>query len=102
MNSCTVAEVMGLAKHGDNISSNELSWWVARSTMKPLPAVREQLFFRDLTTISNIHQDTGKEIFKEKSFRRDWFAIPEEDEWAEAKKNATKEQKIINESLKNG
>ena len=93
---------MGLSKHSDSISNNELSWWIARSTIKPLPAARDQMFFRDLITVCNIHQDTGKEMFREKDFRRDWFATPEAEEWALAYEAASREQKKINESLKNG
>ena len=84
------------------MSNEELLWWQARSTMKPVSAIREQIFFNDLITISNIHQDTGKQMFKEKDFRRDWYAIPEDDEWAEAYEKVSKIQKEVNESLKDG
>lgn len=97
---CTIAELLGLSKHYSYMSNDELLWWQARSTMKPIEAVRQQIFFNDLITISNIHQETGKPMFKVKDFSRDWFAIPEADEWAKAKEDASREQKKINESLK--
>ncbi len=40
----TVAELMGIVPAGTPMSFNEFQWWVARSSRKPLPAIREEFY----------------------------------------------------------
>ena len=94
MKNCTIAELMGLSKHQDFISNNELLWWQSRSSMKPLPAMRE-----DLAHAEDLFFACGKvEISPEKAFKN-WYKKPisEEEKWADAKVEAKKLQAELNE-----
>lgn len=100
MKNCTIAELLGISRHHAGISDNELFWWMARSSMKPLPAIREQLFLRDICTVSNVNHMNNSKIFKEASFTRDWFKKPEKELIQEARQKAIELQKTLDEKYK--
>jgi hypothetical protein len=95
MKSCSIAELMGISKHKYFVSNSELLWWQARSTMKPLPALRADLFHaEDLVFASN-----QREI-KEKQAFREWFKKDQTKAWEEAAKRVSERQKQLD--LENG
>jgi len=95
MKSCSIAELMGISKHRDYISNNELLWWQARSSMKPLPAVRSDIFHGDDLVFA-----TGKREVPDHKAIRDWFRKDQTEEWAAAAKRVAERQKELNEKLK--
>jgi len=97
MKGCSVAELMGISKHRDYISNNELLWWQARSSMKPLPAVRNDIFHGD----DLVFASGKREVPEHKAIRR-WFKKDQSKEWEEAAKINAERQKELNEKLKNG
>jgi hypothetical protein len=100
--SCTIAELLGVVKHPNNISNNELKWWQARSYLKPLPALREQLFFNDLTIVSNVNHQTNRPIFKEKDLDRKFYAAPDEQRWPEAEEYLRQRNEELKKKKENG
>ena len=99
MRGCTVAQVMGLTRHKESISNNELKWWFARSSMKPLPSTRE-----DLRNAASLFFSSGKYEIKAEDALKDWYEIPvtEEEKWGDAKAEVKKLQAELNEKRKNG
>jgi hypothetical protein len=99
MRGCTLSEVMGLSKHKESISNNELKWWFARTSMKPLPAAR-----KDLEHAEDLLFASGKMEIRSETALRDWYKEPvtEVEKWADAKDEVKKLQAELNEKRKNG
>ena len=95
MKSCSIAELMGISKHKYFISNNELLWWQARSRMKPLPALRADMFHAE----DLIFASSQREI-KEKQALRNWFKRDQTKAWEEAQKKVSERQKQLD--LENG
>ncbi len=90
MRSCSIAELMGISKHKYFISNSELLWWQSRSSMKPLPAFRADMFHAESLVFASSHRE-----IKEKQAFRDWFKKDQTKEWAEAQKKVTARQKQL-------
>lgn len=99
MKNCTISELMGISKHQDFISNNELLWWQARSSMKPLPAMRA-----DLAHAEDLYFACGKIEIKPDKALKNWYKKPvsEEEKWAEAREVTKKLQAELNEKNQNG
>jgi len=99
MKGCTLSEVMGLSPHSEFISNNELKWWFARTSMKPLPAIR-----RELEHAEDLFFSTGKVEIKADKALRNWYEKPitDEEKWGEAREVTKKLQAELNEKNKNG
>ncbi len=97
MKGCSIAELMGISKHRDYISNNELLWWQARSRMKPLPAVRADIYHGE----DIIFASRNREVPEHKAMR-EWYKKDKTKEWEEAAKINAERQKELNEKLKNG
>jgi len=89
---------MGVEKHTYKMSNSELMWWIARSTMKPLPAVREDMFSDGLFYINSVNHNTQESMFRRSSLNREWYKDNSAESWAEA----LEANKKLNEELKNG
>ena len=97
MKGCSIAELMGISKHRDYISNNELLWWQARSNMKPLPAVRADIYHAEDLIFAS-----GKREIPDHKAIRPWYKKDKTKEWEEAAKINAERQKELNEKLKNG
>lgn len=97
MKGCSIAELMGISKHRDYISNNELLWWQARSSMKPLPSVIADIYHGEKIYFSS----RNREVPEQKAIRK-WFKKDQTKEWEEAAKINAERQKELNEKLKNG
>ncbi len=71
----TVSEALGCVPIGTPMSNNEFQWWIARSSLKPLPAGREDLNnSRSLFFSMGNSGEAGKRPFKQpKNAMIDWF-----------------------------
>lgn len=95
MKNCSIGELLGIKKHQDFISENEVTWWKSRSFFKPLPSVRQDIFHaEDLIFYS------AKREVNEKTALRNWFKKDQTEEWAEEQKKVTARQKQLD--LDNG
>jgi len=77
-NSTTLCNLLGIACHNE-MSENELNWWLARATKRPFPA--------DQVNIFGAHERKRKHI--------NWFYKPmlEDEEFVKAAKKKIKEVK---------
>lgn len=95
MKGCSIAELLGISKHKYFISNNELLWWQSRSSMKPLPALRADMFHAEDLVFASAQRE-----IKEKQAFRDWFKPDLKEAWAEEQKKVTARQKQLD--LDNG
>jgi len=77
-----LSEIMGLSKHRDNISSNEIEWWVARSTMKPFAGSINELMLSKLLRTTSLSSNSNDYRFKESFFDHDWYKDDSYESWA--------------------
>lgn len=59
------------------MSENEFLWWVARSTKKPLPAIRDDINVGRQLCFSMGNSGKDRPFKTVKSAVQDWYAIPD-------------------------
>ena len=95
LKNCSISELLGIKKHQDFISENEITWWKVRSLYKPLPSVRADIFHaEDLIFYSTKREVNAKQAMKE------WYKKDQTEAWAEEQKKVTARQKQLD--LDNG
>lgn len=86
---------MGLSPPGSQMSMNEFTWWVARSSKKPLPCVRDEFFNARSVYFSYGNSGSDRPYRSLGDAVIDWFKVDEldDEDFLEIAKKVIKEKK---------
>jgi hypothetical protein len=98
MKQCNITDLLGIERHPEYISHNEILWWMARSCLKPMPSVRDTIFNNNLMNIGSVNQFNGQRMFKDTDIK--WYELSKEDQLMSLKDHVHKNQMALNEKRK--